>query len=1249
MKNWLKTFLIGLLITPLLSASLSAYVSIGQQFFPSGPADRVDLYDFPMTITGPVNPNWTFNTDSGKFANSPMSMTLALRLTGDLNANHPQDSMYGFIQRIVNSLLKSGSGAPYSTVPYLENYLDLTLKRFMDADTSTHVDFDTDTFVHSNVDTNGDGIANGWEPKPLLSGTCLNVPLVGEVCVNMYLYDIDTAHAPNGNIIKYDYNTSDFKIYQNERSDYEESGVAASSVGFSSDNPRSDDDSLDVDVTLNDVQVDVFFEPPHADQITSGTASHQGPVKDWSAFKDESYYTPATDLSNYLKAWGRLIIPTLRMTIGLRILSSYNDEVYPRVVALGFTLKELHLDANLQLVLHDGPYCTTSTPHEDGWGVWAYVDADGTAHYNPDTDNENNCLVEVDGDGVANDSDDATYSISTHVTEIIPFLEAEIRAYMDDIFNNKNKPAPGYYFGPTSLLDIQQTLSGISFDWPLRSGTDIVSIMAGLSSDVDYDKVGEFWSDAWGNMIPFNAGLELIWKYADETPVTSCVWDDAAYTGYVDGWISSANRTADKTARDSDDPYLTRPMNLRYYYNSASTDPFSGVLNGWQLPYPVKNNWAPPGTTSTYKIVDNYPPFYVTPDTYAIGLAVHQNILSMLMYDLAVKGLLCMDIDGNDSNNLLAGLGLDSTLASLGIGKKGQAGGLLNTETFKMIFPALEKQFPDSVMRIRVVPVFRNVIENTSGQGLAVTNPEDTTDWKSLPSKVNVPYAIMGGPPIQSMSFDGLNSHNGIAPDFTFVIPHLLIEFYVYDSSAGNVLRRAFAIDMMAAIGLNIDIMKPGMVPLPQDAGHGGATAGPAGDHAGSYYGYSGTKYPIGCGEDSSEAYPICEITAQTLRVLRIAGLAKPRINAIIEYDEMSNYLTSATAFNSNAVYADALSNLLGIILSSNLSGWAEVGFDIGALIGMPIAVDTPYFGPSFVTDTAGGDGTTGNLSDDDGNGFGDYLEAGVGIYLGVGEAELAPYLLKQIDPLVSGEGSSTLSDMLGSSGGLGGLGLSPASASRTIIPTNEMPPETIIEKPTKISPESTIVKFTAYDPDSKAILFSYRLDGGLWTPYLPIHEAKLSGLWEGKHVLEVKAMDPQGNREATPARYEFVVDSSAPSVQIIGRSLVSSDPVFFVKANDYITSAENIRIAYNLDGKGWSNYSYDHNIALKGLDAGKHTLAVKAVDEAGNVGEVVQSFVVDNSGFGCTMTSGNGSAANFIFLLLLPGLALFVLRRKYS
>jgi signal transduction histidine kinase/ActR/RegA family two-component response regulator len=53
-------------------------------------------------------------------------------------------------------------------------------------------------------------------------------------------------------------------------------------------------------------------------------------------------------------------------------------------------------------------------------------------------------------------------------------------------------------------------------------------------------------------------------------------------------------------------------------------------------------------------------------------------------------------------------------------------------------------------------------------------------------------------------------------------------------------------------------------------------------------------------------------------------------------------------------------------------------------------------------------------------------------------------------------------------------------------------------------------------------LLFSYRLDHGVWSPFLPPNYAMLRQLPRGAHTLEARAMDRNGNVSPQPAAFEF-------------------------------------------------------------------------------------------------------------------------------
>src|SRR4029078_3612943 len=58
--------------------------------------------------------------------------------------------------------------------------------------------------------------------------------------------------------------------------------------------------------------------------------------------------------------------------------------------------------------------------------------------------------------------------------------------------------------------------------------------------------------------------------------------------------------------------------------------------------------------------------------------------------------------------------------------------------------------------------------------------------------------------------------------------------------------------------------------------------------------------------------------------------------------------------------------------------------------------------------------------------------------------------------------------------------------------------------------------------------------------------------LAEGSHTLDVRAIDPAGNTDATPASYTWIIDTGAPSVTITAPTtyLNGSDP------NNYMVTA---------------------------------------------------------------------------------------------
>jgi Tol biopolymer transport system component len=100
------------------------------------------------------------------------------------------------------------------------------------------------------------------------------------------------------------------------------------------------------------------------------------------------------------------------------------------------------------------------------------------------------------------------------------------------------------------------------------------------------------------------------------------------------------------------------------------------------------------------------------------------------------------------------------------------------------------------------------------------------------------------------------------------------------------------------------------------------------------------------------------------------------------------------------------------------------------------------------------------------------------------------------------------------------------------------VPPETaIVYGPCGlvISSSDATICWTGSDNETlpQGLRYSWRLDSGGWSAFSRATCSNLTGLSEGAHVLEVKAMDVCENVDPTPAQCQFTVDLSGPSVSI--------------------------------------------------------------------------------------------------------------------
>jgi hypothetical protein len=195
-----------------------------------------------------------------------------------------------------------------------------------------------------------------------------------------------------------------------------------------------------------------------------------------------------------------------------------------------------------------------------------------------------------------------------------------------------------------------------------------------------------------------------------------------------------------------------------------------------------------------------------------------------------------------------------------------------------------------------------------------------------------------------------------------------------------------------------------------------------------------------------------------------------------------------------------------------------------------------------------------------------------------------------------------------------GNVDATPASFTWTV--DTAAPNTTITSSPSAPSASAAAsFSFTATEVGSS---FQCQLDGGGFSSCTS--PRSYSGLADGSHTFQVRATDPAGNVDATPASFTWTVDTAAPTASITGGpSDPSNDagPTFTFTADESGSSFE-----CRLDGGTFSACTSPHG--LTGLTDGSHIFTVRAVDAAGNTGpDDNRTWTVDLTAPQTTISSG--------------------------
>lgn len=176
------------------------------------------------------------------------------------------------------------------------------------------------------------------------------------------------------------------------------------------------------------------------------------------------------------------------------------------------------------------------------------------------------------------------------------------------------------------------------------------------------------------------------------------------------------------------------------------------------------------------------------------------------------------------------------------------------------------------------------------------------------------------------------------------------------------------------------------------------------------------------------------------------------------------------------------------------------------------------------------------------------------------------------------------------------------SSVYNATITLDTTPPDTTITaKPNNPSNNSSpSFAFTSTEANST---FDCRLDGGAFAACTSPNS--YSGLTAGNHTFEVRATDPAGNTDATPATYDWTIDLAPPDATIVSKPAnpTNQKSASFTFSSSDTTATFECRLDTAAFAACTSPYTYPN------LADGSHTFIVQAKDPAGNVTATQPSF----------------------------------------
>ncbi|MCP3102812.1 Ig-like domain-containing protein [Myxococcus sp. K15C18031901] len=200
---------------------------------------------------------------------------------------------------------------------------------------------------------------------------------------------------------------------------------------------------------------------------------------------------------------------------------------------------------------------------------------------------------------------------------------------------------------------------------------------------------------------------------------------------------------------------------------------------------------------------------------------------------------------------------------------------------------------------------------------------------------------------------------------------------------------------------------------------------------------------------------------------------------------------------------------------------------------------------------------------------------------------------------------------------------IDPTPASRTWTVDTVAPDTTIVSGPSGAT-NSTTANFT-FSSNETGVSYQCSLDGGAFAACA--NPSAFTGLAQGSHTLQVRAVDAAGNIDATPASRTWTVDTAAPDTSIVSGPSGATNST----SASFTFNATESPVTYECSLDGAAYTACASPATFSGLSQGSHTLSVRARDAAGNVDATpaTRTWTVDTAAPDTSIVSGPSGATN--------------------